>query len=406
MVNPVELESKAFPIDSLLTAANESNSPSGQPPGTALGAGTAAVVAPSRVLRNVIERSVSGQLLIRDAANDSVAWMVYVSEGQLLYATSLQGELDRLIYLLKRTRSTLIDYLPEQLPGTLYDFLTSEWKSGQLDLGTLRILLRIASQDALVHILATPQVAVQFDRQLAIEPMLSMEFKEAILPLSASVTAWQQFRPTLHSPFQRLRVLDGERFYRELGDNLQAIKGPNSPSTIEAAIALQPSLYGLAARLDTDLLQLSGLLFQATAAGLAMMEPFERPAVDSRPTIACIDDSTTVQRNVKLILEAAGFRVLSLTNPLLVLSALVTQNPVLILMDITMPDMDGYELCRLLRQSSSLRDTPVVMLSGRDGFVDKVRARVVGAVDYITKPFDAKALMDTVNKYAQKAIVS
>lgn len=400
MVNPIESEPKSLSIDPTIDITNSPAIAAG------LGAGTGAVVPPGRVLRNVIERSVTGQLLVRDAAQGSVGWMVYVNNGQLVYATSLQGELDRLIYLLKRTRSTLIDYLPEQLPGSLYDFLVSEWKNGQIDLASLRILLRIASQDALIHILATPQVAVQFDRQLSLDPMLTMEFKDAILPLSAAVTAWQQFRPSLHSPFQRLRVLDGERFYREVGEKIQTLKGPNSQCTVEAAIAAQPSLYGLAARLDADLLQLSGLLFQSTATGLAMMEPFERPAVDSRPTIACIDDSTTVQRNVKLILEAAGFRVLSLTNPLLVLSALVTQNPVLILMDITMPDMDGYELCRLLRQSTSLRDTPVVMLSGRDGFVDKVRARVVGAADYITKPFDAKALMETVNKYAQKAIVS
>jgi twitching motility two-component system response regulator PilG len=402
MVNPLELEPGVISSDS----SNASTATNGAIPAAASLSGTAAVVTPSRVLRNVIERSVTGQLLIRDAASDSVNWMIYVSEGQLLYATSLQGELERLVYLLKRTKSSLIDFLPESLPSSLYDFLVSEWRNGQIDLGSLRILLRIASQDALVHILSIPQIAVQFDRQLDLQSMLTMEFKEVILPLSASITAWQQFRPSLHSPFQRLRVLDGERFYREVGDKLKALQGPKSEGNLESAIAAQPTLYGLAGRLDVDLLQLSGLLFQATATGLAMMEPFERPAVDSRPTIACIDDSTTVQRNVKLILEAAGFRVLSLTNPLLVLSALVTQNPVLILMDITMPDMDGYELCRLLRQSSSLRDTPVVMLSGRDGFVDKVRAKVVGAADYITKPFDAKALMDTVNKYAQKAIAS
>ena len=67
-------------------------------------------------------------------------------------------------------------------------------------------------------------------------------------------------------------------------------------------------------------------------------------------------------------------------------------------MDICMPDIDGYELSRQLRQSPLLRDIPIVMLTGRDGLIDRFRARMVGANEYITKPFHAKQLLTVIRK--------
>jgi twitching motility two-component system response regulator PilG len=74
-------------------------------------------------------------------------------------------------------------------------------------------------------------------------------------------------------------------------------------------------------------------------------------------------------------------------------------------MDINMPDLDGYELCRLLRQSSLLQSIPIVMLTGRDGIVDRLRARVAGATDYMTKPIHAQNLIELVNKLLNRTEV-
>jgi twitching motility two-component system response regulator PilG len=72
--------------------------------------------------------------------------------------------------------------------------------------------------------------------------------------------------------------------------------------------------------------------------------------------------------------------------------------PDLILLDITMPHMDGYQLCRLIKGDELTRKVPVIMLSGKDGFFDKVRGRMVGASEYITKPFEPALLLQTVER--------
>jgi twitching motility two-component system response regulator PilG len=64
-----------------------------------------------------------------------------------------------------------------------------------------------------------------------------------------------------------------------------------------------------------------------------------------------------------------------------------------------MPELDGYELCAMLRKSTAFRQTPIVMLTGRDGFIDRVKARMVGATDYLTKPFGESELLMLVEKY-------
>ena len=68
-------------------------------------------------------------------------------------------------------------------------------------------------------------------------------------------------------------------------------------------------------------------------------------------------------------------------------------------MDITMPEINGYKLCSLLRNSVALRETPIVMVTGRSGLVDKARARVTGATDYLVKPFTRGSLLAVVEKY-------
>jgi twitching motility two-component system response regulator PilG len=68
-------------------------------------------------------------------------------------------------------------------------------------------------------------------------------------------------------------------------------------------------------------------------------------------------------------------------------------------MDINMPDIDGYQLCNLCRQSPVLKDIPIIMLTGRNGILDRVKARMVGSVDYISKPFLPQDLVKAVNAY-------
>jgi twitching motility two-component system response regulator PilG len=120
--------------------------------------------------------------------------------------------------------------------------------------------------------------------------------------------------------------------------------------------------------------------------------------VSRRPLVLVVDDSRTVQRMVLSTLERELFRVQIAEDGLQALAKLNEETPSLILLDITMPRMDGYQVCKVITGNDAFKHIPVVMLSGKDGFFDKVRGRMVGAKDYITKPFEAEVLVKSVRK--------
>jgi len=102
---------------------------------------------------------------------------------------------------------------------------------------------------------------------------------------------------------------------------------------------------------------------------------------------------------VEDILNQEGYAATSIGNPLKALGLLFQLQPDLILCDITMPELDGYELCAMLRQASAFRQVPIVMLTSKEAFLDRVKARMVGASDYLTKPFGPAELTTLVEKY-------
>jgi len=118
------------------------------------------------------------------------------------------------------------------------------------------------------------------------------------------------------------------------------------------------------------------------------------------PRVVCIDDGTSIRKAVEYILNQHGYEATSIGNPLKALSLVFQLKPDLILCDIAMPELDGYEICAMLRKSTAFRQTPIVMLTGKDGFIDRVKARMVGATDYLTKPFGENELLMLVEKYA------
>lgn len=127
--------------------------------------------------------------------------------------------------------------------------------------------------------------------------------------------------------------------------------------------------------------------------------PKETAAADGRPLVMVVDDSPTVRKLVSLTLERRGYRVISAFDGVAAIKELGSCRPDLILLDINMPRLDGYRLCKLIKKHEATQTIPVVMLSGKDGMFDKLRGRLVGCSDYITKPFEADALTHKVAKY-------
>ncbi len=123
---------------------------------------------------------------------------------------------------------------------------------------------------------------------------------------------------------------------------------------------------------------------------------------DSMPKnckILVVDDSPTVRKLISGKLEKCGHEVVCAVDGLDALDKINELMPDLILLDITMPRMDGYQVCKMIRSNETTKDVPVVMISGKDGFFDKVRGRMAGTTGYITKPFGPETLMKTVETY-------
>jgi two-component system, chemotaxis family, response regulator PixG len=109
--------------------------------------------------------------------------------------------------------------------------------------------------------------------------------------------------------------------------------------------------------------------------------------------VLCIDDSPIMLKTIKSLLDEQIFTVISIDDPLKGLMQILRIKPDIILLDVSMPNLDGYQLCSLLRKHSDFRNTPVVMLTGRTGFLDKARAKMVKASGYLSKPFSKADLL-------------
>ena len=123
---------------------------------------------------------------------------------------------------------------------------------------------------------------------------------------------------------------------------------------------------------------------------------------DSMPKnrkILVVDDSATVRKLISGKLEKSGHEVVCAVDGMDALAKLNEIAPDLILLDITMPRMDGYQVCKLIRNNPLTKDIPIVMISGKDGFFDKVRGRMAGTTGYITKPFGPETLMKALDVY-------
>ncbi|MBX7173422.1 MAG: response regulator [Pyrinomonadaceae bacterium] len=112
-----------------------------------------------------------------------------------------------------------------------------------------------------------------------------------------------------------------------------------------------------------------------------------------------VDDSPTVRKLITGKLEKCGHSVVSAVDGMDALAKINEVIPDLVLLDITMPRLDGYQVCKLIRNNEITKDIPVVMISGKDGFFDKVRGRMAGSTGYITKPFGPDTLMKTIETY-------
>ncbi len=115
--------------------------------------------------------------------------------------------------------------------------------------------------------------------------------------------------------------------------------------------------------------------------------------------VLVVDDSNTIRRSAEIFLKQGSHEVLLAEDGFDALAKVNDYQPDLIFCDILMPRLDGYQTCAIIKRNAKFSNVPVIMLSSKDGVFDKARGRMVGAQDYLTKPFTKEQLLQAVQQF-------
>jgi two-component system, chemotaxis family, response regulator PixG len=127
--------------------------------------------------------------------------------------------------------------------------------------------------------------------------------------------------------------------------------------------------------------------------------PTEESVEQATYKIACVDDSPTILREINRFLDGQSFKVFPIVDSGTALMKIIRINPDIILLDVGMPTIDGYKLCSMLRKHPAFKKTPIVMVTGNTGIIDRAKAKMAGSTDYMTKPFTQSGLIEMVSRH-------
>jgi twitching motility two-component system response regulator PilG len=337
-----------------------------------------------------------------------LSWFVFCCNGQIIYATQSAGSLVRLRDYLRRYKlETALDSLQVPVTGSAnaseYGYLWALLENHILTPAQGKSIIHSMIQETLFDLLSLHQGSFTFEMGPALAPQLTtLEISSLLAKIMKQVQEWKQFHPHIQSPNQCPSISDPEQ--------MRSALPPNTFHTLSRWADGQTSMRQMARYLNRDVLTVAKAIYPFVQQGLVQLYSLSSESTNPKrewssietktPRVVCIDDDAVIRKTVESILNNHGYEATGISNPLKALSLVFQLKPDLILCDIAMPEMDGYEICAMLRSSTAFRQTPIVMLTGIDGFIDRVRARMVGATDYFTKPFGENELLTLVEKYA------
>ncbi len=336
------------------------------------------------------------------------SWFIFFLNGQIIYVTDSDSSLSRLRDYLRRYRlETRLDRLPLPSVATQnapeYTYLWALLEHHILTPDQGRSIIQSIVHETLFDLLGLHQGSFIFEHGSALSPRLTtLEIGSLMKKIMQQVQMWKQLHPHIQSPNQCLAIAN----YMSLRQVLPTATFNHLKLWIDG----KTSLRQLSRYLNRDILSVGRAIYPFVKQGWIQMlnpamvstcdsPPILQPLNTGIPRIVCIDDAIAICEAIESILKLQGYDAVGCTNPLQAFNLVFQLKPDLILCDIAMPELDGYELCAMLRHASKFRQTPIVMLTGKDQFIDRVKARMVGATDYLTKPFADNELLMLVEKH-------
>lgn len=361
------------------------------------------------------KRQFSGELVLVNPTKGK--WHFYIYLGRILYATG--GE-----HPVRRWRRNLTAHLPEIASNR--QLLEKEIHSvsdqtvkfcWEYELISRWLSQGKATREQVIKMITGVMTEIFFDLSQVgdinfyLNTDLNIVITEQLLPFDANQIiplAWRQWQMWIKA---------------KLGDRSPnrgaIIKQPeqlklNTPAkTYDILVKLlngRNTLRDLSLTFKRDLASVGALLLPHVQQGsveLVVVADLPSPVLpktvlqNEGPLIACIDDSPMICQTMADILTPEH-RFLGITEPLKAISEILKHKPDLIFLDLMMPQTNGYEICSSLRKLSLFRQTPIVIVTSNDGMIHRMRTKMIGASDFMSKPVKPVEVLNMVNKYLNK----
>ncbi len=359
---------------------------------------------PAKLLQEMISQQFSGKITICDLEDSSVAWHVYLGKGQLHFATSAVGQVERLTYLSRYTNGAM-PHVPQRVTlHSDYAFLCAQWRAGQMTLAHLRSCLLLLTQDAMVQILKMPQAALWMDANLGLDSLImSVSVPKVIAAMGGPIRHWQQVQPTILSPFQRPRIIDPGRLNHVLFQMGRALPRLHC---MEPLLKRNYCIYEIAHELRVSVIDMLLPLQMLAQKRMIEMHPYGNVEAQTNSVIVYIDVAQKFPTPVVQQLKSEGYQVESVADLAQIQLSLTHRPPVLFVINLDPPNFDGYDICRQIRQISSLNAVPIITVSTKFGFVDRVQARMRGVHASLPGPLSAQDLLLVLRSIGANAIAS
>ncbi|HEY9631485.1 MAG TPA: response regulator [Coleofasciculaceae cyanobacterium] len=380
--------------------------------------------ATSKIGRNLLllhEQQATGELIITHGKQASLQWRLYFYSGRLVYATGGMHPVRRWYRAFKYHCPEVfsVDWLLRaQSDETLWevDLLNQALQRHEISPAQSKIIIQAIVQEVMFTILGEKFIKTQWHPGYQIpQKAVFLSVAQVIYEAQKLRQQWQasglgflqelisQFSPDL-APVLRSRSLSENTPLPSRGV-MQMMKG-------------QLTFWDLSQELKRSLPQILRALSPLIRQGVVELREIadlpspcpqpELPAAAAvyRPLIACVDDNPITIRAIAQILKPYGYEVLSVLNPLKDISALLERKPDVILLDPHLGNVNGYEFCTLLRKSPVFQDTPIVILTRQDGMIDRMRARLAGASEFLSKPLEPAQVVEVVQKHLKVEVKS
>lgn len=334
-------------------------------------------------------------------------WLVFCFNGRIIYAGESENNLSRLRdYLHRYEVDTALDQLEAAAIATVnapeYGYLWFLLEQKVITPAQGRTIIHGMVRETLFDLLSLHSGSFIFEMGAPLAPQLTtLEIDGLLKKIVKQVQTWKTFNPHVQSPNQCPLIPNPEK--------LRQTVGAHAFETLNRWADGTTSLRQIARYLNRDIVTVTKAMYPFVQQGLVQLlnretqtspDGSEVLSVRTRvPRIVCIDDDIVIRETVELILNQNGYEATGISNPLKALGLVFQLKPDLILCDIAMPELNGYEICAMLRSSTIFCQTPIVMLTGIDGFIDRLKARMVQATNYLTKPFGENELLTLVESY-------